>query len=831
MNLLKPYLRGAAVVLLLAVSSVARAVPAWPGLRSLKQPDGTVLTCRLMGDEHFHSLVTTDGYLIAPDALGAIRYVTEVTDDGEPTLSDVLAHNADRRSADELAMLQATGMSNFGQLYRQQAARRAPRRALNPGSFPTKGEVRGLVLMVEFKDNAFQPEYTRDLYQRQLNDEGYTDYAATGSARDYFIAQSMGQFTPSFDVVGPIKLSRVMGYYGGNSQSHDMNPGEMVREACQIAHDSLGVDFSQYDYNDDGDVDFVFIIYAGYGENYGASPNTVWPHMSTLTDQHVDCQLDGKRIDRYACSCELNGATGTELDGIGAVCHEFGHVLGLPDFYNTFDPRQTQLGSWDVMDGGSYNNNSRTPPSYTAFERYSLGWMELTELSEPSDSFVVEEITQSNTGYRISTADENEFFTIENHQQEGWDRYQAGRGLMIIHVAYDYGAWNNNGVNAGMLPRYDLMEADGTQGTEQATDLYPIDGNDMFTDYSSPNSMSRYGEPTEKGISRIRQNDDGTISFRFMKDRLKRPVLLPPSDITHHSFRANWQAVDDAVGYSLSVRELLPDSLNPIVFDEDFSLMQDEDYPKSGFQTIDRDIADYVRQPGWQASEVYASNGYVRIGSYGKSGSLSTPAVSLTGADGRSTLAFHAVSYPNKKVSYTVRIADADTDVPFATFDLKADKHEQGVLLQLDGAPVRSRITFETLKERLFLNDVRVLNCLADSAAVWSAGPRQWTIDSIVGTSYVVEGLDSCRTYFYAVTALAGGGLTSSLPSAEQQVVTDPLLSGVHLAEGSSAASVVSESWYDLSGRRVAPTARGVVVRRLTYSDGTVEHRKLLHRR
>ena len=838
-----------AIVLLSVAAPSVRAIPAWPGLHTVLQPDGTSLSLRLLGDEYAHSYVTTDGWLVGPDADGIMHYVTAVSDDGRTELSAAMAHNASLRSAEERQMLLAEGQTDFASYYRKVAGTqwqtapqgKSARRSLGGTSFPTQGEVRGLVLLVEFADNAFQPEYDRALFERQLNEEGYADYAATGSARDYFIAQSMGRFTPRFDVAGPLRLSRPMAYYGASSRlGNDANPGEMVSEACRMAHDSLSIDFSQYDFDGDGDVDFVFVLYAGYGENYGAPSTTVWPHMSSLRTLNVDCRLDGKTIDRYACSCELNGSSGTELDGIGAVCHEFSHVLGLPDFYNTYNTSLTQLGSWDVMDAGSYNNNSRTPPSFTAFERYSLGWMELTEIDTPSDSIVLDEITRHNVGLRISTASENEFFTLENHQQEGWDCFQPGRGLMIIHVSYSESAWRNNSVNSGATPRYDLVEADGTQGYDLETDLFPTPANDMFTDYSTPGSTSWSGVPTEKGVTRIRQNGDGTVSFRFMLDRLARPVVLDPTEVTSHSFRLNWEPVEGAVGYDISLREVLPDSLEPLLLDEDFSLMTGDAYPKSGYQTIDQSLDDYCHRPGWQGSDVYASNGYVRIGSYGKSGWLQTPGMTSADADGWLTAAFRAVSYPGKKVSYTVSLTDADTGDVIASHDLKADKNETHQLLRFQ-SPANVRLRFATQNERLFLSSVRMLSGQADSLEVWTAGPRQWTADSITATSYVVDSLESSRTYACTLVALATGGLTSSLPTAEQLVTTAPLETSIRQPPSTfnpppstfdlpPSTFNPPPSTFDVTGRPVVPSSRGLIILRRVCSDGTVEYIKYLAR-
>ena len=398
--------------------------------------------------------------------------------------------------------------------------------------------MRGLFLLVEFDDVKFQPESDSVRFTRQLNEEGFADDGATGSARDYFISQSYGLFTPTFDVVGPIHLPHNEGYYGANQMDADINPGQMVIDACQLAHDSLGVDFGNYDFDDDGVVDFVFILYAGYGENYGALPSTIWPHMSKLTDQRKYLTLDGKNFDLYACSCELRGTSGTAIDGIGAFCHEFGHVLGLPDIYDTFNSRNLQLGAWDIMDAGSYNNLSRTPSSYTGYERYCLGWLDMVDLTEPADSIILPEINESRVCYRIATRTDNEgeFFTLENHQQQGWDAYQPASGMMIIHIDYEASIWHSNTVNSGMHPRVDLVEADGTPGAPTESDLFPTESNNSFTDYSNPNSLAWDKTPTERGVDHIRQEADGTISFRFMRDRLFRPIAHEVTQLCDTSF-------------------------------------------------------------------------------------------------------------------------------------------------------------------------------------------------------------------------------------------------------------------------------------------------------
>ena len=202
-----------------------------------------------------------------------------------------------------------------------------------------------------------------------LNKPGYSDNGATGSARDYYYDNSNGVFEPIFDVYGPIKLSQNMAYYGANDSSgNDKNPEQAVKEACQ-AIDNI-VDFSNYDLDGDGEVDLVYMVYAGKGEADGGSSNTIWPHQWNLSSAGVNLILDGKTVDRYACGSELNGSG--SIDGLGTICHEFGHAMGLPDFYDTDYDTNGQgrtLLDYSLMDSGSYNNDGWTPPYLNMEER------------------------------------------------------------------------------------------------------------------------------------------------------------------------------------------------------------------------------------------------------------------------------------------------------------------------------------------------------------------------------------------------------------------------------------------------------------------------------
>lgn len=761
----------AALALIAATTAIAR--PAYPGVLYATMQDGARVAYHMVGDEHGHACITLDG-----------RYIERITDAELSQPATDQPSSAIWRYTEAPASSQSAAYTQADYPYLAPTENRYT-------SFPTIGEVRGLVLLVEFEDIKFKEGHDQELYHRQLNEEGYCDYDATGSARDYFIAQSSGLFRPQFDVVGPVKLSHPEAYYGANQMNQDSRPGQMVVDACQYAHDSLSIDFSQYDYDNDGNVDFVFCVYAGYGENYGAPDYTIWPHMSRLKTHWLYCDLDGKSVDLYACSCELKGITGSRIDGIGALCHEFGHVLGLPDFYNTRNQTETQLGHWDVMDSGSYNNDSRTPPSYTAFERHMLGWLDFIELVEPADSIFVPEITQSNMAYRITTPDNpDEFFTLENHQQTGWDAAQGGRGLMIIHVSYEPSVWASNGVNSTAYPHYDLIEADGTAGRTFETDLYPTASNDMFTDYSRPNSLSWAGVPTGQGVTHITQHPDGQISFRFMNDRLSRPTLFPAEDVTDTSFVASWQPVEDAIAYRLHVLEELPDTLNPLLISEDFSLVSDEDAALN----ISTSINDYVHTYGWLAEDVFASGGMVRLGSYGTSGSLTTPIVCNTSDS--LTVLLKCCAYTGKSVNYSVTLLDAEGyTMDSQTF--KANRNMQTPVIRFGNTADQLRVRIESNKERLYIDDIRIASGHVDSLALWGTEPRQWDVVTDE-TRYEVTGLTAGCTYHYHVTALDPEPLCNSLPS-DVADITLPLPSGIETVVTDPARN--PQGMFDLTGR------------------------------
>lgn len=484
-------LQSVCVATLLGLSVSAMAAPANPKPFVHTQPDGTQVVLTLVGDEHAHL------YL---DALGQ---AVEIGDDG-------YVHLVAKEGRALLASRRTSALKA-----RAEMARQVPM-CIQPTA--TQGEVHGLIILVNFSDLKFQN--TQSYIHDQMNVENFSSNGATGSARDYFVAQSSGAFRPVFDVVGPVDLDMPYRYYGGNDASgNDRHPDVMIFSAVQQAVEA-GLDLNQYDRDGDGIVDMVYVIYAGLGEADRGDPNTIWPHMSNLqgSAQFAYQQIDGKRVGLYACSAEFRGDN--TFSGIGTFCHEYGHCLGLPDIYDVDYSGGYGMGSYDIMSHGSYLNNGNTPPSYSAFERYSVGWLTYDDVTSSCD-VSLRPLAETNRAVRLSSrANPNEYFVIENRQLVGWDAYLPARGLMITHIDYDEEVWNHNRVNDD--PAHQcvmMMAADNVwNSSTQSGDLYPgLLNNTVFSDTSVPNSNLWDGSPLGKNVSEIAMTGD-EVSFHVEVD-------------------------------------------------------------------------------------------------------------------------------------------------------------------------------------------------------------------------------------------------------------------------------------------------------------------------
>lgn len=400
------------------------------------------------------------------------------------------------------------------------AQRRARQETM--ASFPLTGQVRSIVILVNYQDLAFTVDNPNDAFTRLLNEPGYSDNGSTGSAADYFKASSYGIFQPVFDVYGPYTLPKNRSYYGANdARGNDQHASEMIIDAC-LAADNDGVNFADYDTDNDGFVDNVFVYYAGTNPAEGGPANAIWPHRSVVWSA---TNIDGKQLYDYACTSELSlqtSRTGT-MCGIGTFCHEFGHVLGLPDLYNTVNSSAYTVGEWDIMSGGNYNNNGRTPPSYSAFERFALGWLTPVQLQEVGD-YIIQPLCDVPQAFLLASTTHNlrhmnpnptEYWLVENRQHTGWDtpaNALPGTGLLISHISHVSGRWYENTYNNYTPLGYDICEAYNRNATySSSSDTYP--GSVGITSFMP--TRSNGVELSDLQITRIREIGSNQISFHF----------------------------------------------------------------------------------------------------------------------------------------------------------------------------------------------------------------------------------------------------------------------------------------------------------------------------
>ena len=461
------------IVMLFAAAASAAAMPARREGVVRTGSDGTEKTVYLHGDAFYHYITDGEGYWLDEETLLPL-------------------------SAEARAIRQERGEARI-------AARRRVQQAQMETGTSRLLAPRGVVILVSYADVEFSST-NADMTEWAMG-EDYRYNGATGSIHQYFYDQSWGQYDMQIDVVGPVTVSKNASYYGQNvtdywGNSGDAHADELVVDACRLA-DAQGVDFSKYDSNNDGKVDWVVILYAGKGEADGGAASTIWPHQYDLSYTYMDIMLDGKTIDHYCCLNEIEGRTSARC-GIGTFCHEFSHVMGLPDFYATDEATHKTLGSWDIMDYGPYNNNGNTPPNYSAYERWFMGWMTPTLVTQAAsmslpllhESKEAVVITQNNKEIsNILAPVPSQFYLIENRAKSGWDTYLPGEGMIVTKISWDKDKWQGNTVNnTASSMGIDLIEADGKTPSYsryakngysgKATDAFPAGADEFSTTFT-----------------------------------------------------------------------------------------------------------------------------------------------------------------------------------------------------------------------------------------------------------------------------------------------------------------------------------------------------------
>ena len=769
------------LVLFVIVLSV-NALPARRDTLRVTLPDGTTVLARAVGDEFSHYLVNVEtGEVISQNK-------------GSKLAAQKRASAELRRKARANKMRKVAGY---------------------------KGSKKGLIILVQFQDVKFQSGHTQALFNDFANKVGYSESGAIGSVHDYFYDQSYGQFDLTFDVIGPVTVSENSSYYGANDKTgNDMYPATMVIEACKLANPS--VNFKDYDWDGDGEVDQVYVMYAGRNESSTMKSTDIWPHEFWLSEakRYGDgtgaLYLDGVTIDTYACSGELNGATGTRVSGIGACCHEFSHCLGLPDFYDTtVSGSNFGMSNWSLMDYGSYNESQAVPCGYTCYERWFCGWLTPTVLDEGCTVTDMPALVDEAAGYIIYNENHpDEFYTLENRQKKSWDRGLDGHGMLVVHVDYDEDAWWENTVNDDAShQRCTPICADNIASDYTLSgDPYPgTSGNTALTNTTKPAAtLFNINTDNKKFMNRPIEEiteKNGLISFVFNGGlSLEAPVATDATNVSAGAFTANWNAVDEAVKYDVELSMTKEEGGgNPADY-----LLLSQDMTKLTPKTAGLDVAstldDYMDVKGWTGKKLYFENQHMKFGSSSETGYLKTPSVDVQ--EGAMTVQFTAQPFASGSiVKLTVSLSGP------SNAELTANlAGSQTVTLNFNGLKNGNyTVTFtpsgkDTKTSRLYLDNVAVYDgeWTAEDLQTKAASPLKRKVtkvvlyEDIVGTSYAFEGLDASYAFSYRVRAKGGNGEMSKWSESVQV----PFVTGVNTVS-TKPTRVIR---YDLFGRRTNAT-------------------------
>ena len=523
-----------------AVCLLANATPADPTPALVTQPDGSQLTVVLHGDEFFNYLTTEDGYTVVKNAAGYYTYAR--LDGNHLVASDCVAR--DSRSAADQAFLANVpkGLTSHAMVERgkkQLNHRNNVLRGIGAGGHMDYSKFRGLIILINYTDKKFEDNipsnYTPyDFYDQMINSPGYTGYTLpsgtkremTGSVRDFYYDNSNQVFDPHFDILGPVDV---------DFASTDANQFSGCPDIFFAAINSLDgeVDFSDYDIDEDGTVDMVFFLVAGWGSDYSSNNRQyLWPHMNTFAESPT---VDGVNFGLYACSTGMTGAepqygNGT-IGGIGTFCHEFSHVLGLPDLYDAdysaSGGQSRHPSNWSVMASGFKLNNGYSPAGYSLYERYALGFAQ-PQLINGEDSLSLQPIDVCNSGYRMNTAVTGEYFLIENRQQTSkWDKYLPGHGMLVFRVdSTNVDVWENNQVNNNPSHMYyELLRAKySSLNQDSGGDPFPGTGNiTSINSLTDPSLRTWSGKFSKYCITDIAEAG-GVITFNVVKDRSKSAI-------------------------------------------------------------------------------------------------------------------------------------------------------------------------------------------------------------------------------------------------------------------------------------------------------------------
>lgn len=749
------------------------AVPAKRVTRTITLADGSTRVVTLCGDENMHFYQAADGtvYRKGADGLFYEKDVQEVKAEWKSKVQ--------RRNAPRLATWGAERQN-------------------------VRGQKKGLVILVNFKDKAMTVSQTE--YYNFFNQAGYNKDGMAGSVRDYFLSQSYGLLDIEFDVVGPVTVSKNLAYYGeDDSEGDDKHPAEMVIEALRLADSQ--VNFSKYDWDSDGEVDQVYVIYAGYGEAHGAATSTIWPHEWDLNsarsggDGSGSLRLDGVTLNTYACSCELQGTSGSKMDGVGTACHEFSHCLGIPDFYDTSGNDAFGMAHWSLMDYGCYGGAGYVPCGYTSYERMYSGWLNPTELTSYTQVTEMPALTSDSVAYVIyNQANRHEYYLLENRQQTGWDAELPGHGLLVLHVDFDSNAWLENSVNANAShQRVTIVPADGVRSNKSLAELAgdPWPGTSKKTALINPtatlyNANSDGTKYLNFPIRKIAEDPQkGTVSFVAGNLTIVPPVATAATDVTPAGFTANWETVEGAESYEVVLSAKDPSNSKEEVahLDEDFSGFNNSK-GTDGTVDISKETDNYTHIKGWSGTKLYTSGSdAVKLGSSKAVGSITTPMMAAP-ESGSVTISVSTRKYGSDTGSLTVKL----NGTLIGEITPAAQESTQNFTVDCTEA---FSLTLATTSKRAYLYGLTVVEP--------STGITKTSV-STGETSHTFTGLDQNLAYSYVVYAVQAGERSDKSNNVE-----------VSLDTGTSVADPLGEEVrkdiiYDLMGRRVSATLKGIYI-------------------
>ena len=754
----------------MVITMTMMAVPAKRGVwKTLKLQNGTEVRAQLVGDEFGACWRGVDGKNYVKSGDSFVFLNSEIAKRSNARKEMALKSRAKRLKAN------------------------VTRRAAGNRSALT-GDKKGLIILVNFLDTKFQTSDAESqvLFSNVANTQGYSDdNGFSGSVADYFKDQSRGVFNLTFDVVGPVTVSKKAEYYGENDAEteQDKRPAEMVIEAVNLAKSKVN-NWQQYDWDNDGEVDQVMIIYAGEGEASGGAESTIWPHEYDLASANNFGEgtgpvtvATGLKVNTYAVAnevmAEVNDWTGFPTGkynymGIGTICHEFSHCLGLMDMYDTAYGGNFGMDAWSLMDQGSYNNGGFTPCNYTSFEKTQIGWITPEELTTAKSVTAMKAWNAADECYRITNpGNAKEYYLLENRQQEGWDAYVPNSGLLILHVDFNEDIWEYNLANTfntdsedGPLndhQRCTIFHADGMEKSAELSaaieaanydpsisdddyyalydayendfknDVYPV-GNTELSNTSKPRAFTYNANSDGRKlmnikVSEITQNDDGTIAFNFAPDN-------------------SGDKEGDNTEYSYGIPEgaLFYESFNKC------NVKGGNDGEWSGTVANGDFLPD---NDGWTAcsddkgEKAYGANKCAKFGTGSIAGWATTPEFRVSGT---ATLTFKAGAWNAKNDGTTLNLSVSNGTIsPSSVEMVKGAFTEYTATITATGAV---KVTFAAQKGRFFLDEVLVVDPNATGIQTVSSykgmtTTRIYTIDGrYVGTDpnllprglYIVNG-------------------------------------------------------------------------------------------